>query len=118
MNVSGSPAAVKAKIDVLQRHCRDVGRNPDEIEKTAFTAVIVSENEKLIERVATMMATGSSMSADEVKKEMPIGSAAHVRDVIGRYADVGVSQIIMMAQAPWRREIYQRVNEEIVAPMS
>ena len=116
MNVSGTPDAVKAKIEVLERHCRDVGRDPAEIEKTVFTAVIVSENEKLIDRVATMMAAGSGMSADEAKRVSPIGSPAHVREVIKRYADLGVSQIIMMAQAPWKREIYDRLNKEIVAP--
>ena len=118
MNVSGTPEAVKAKFDVLERHCRDVGRDPSEIEKTVFTAVIVSDNERLIDRVATMLSAGSGMSLAEAKERMPIGTASHVRDVVGRYADVGVSQIIIMAQAPWKREIYQRLNEEVVAPMA
>jgi F420-dependent oxidoreductase-like protein len=114
MNVSGAPDAVKAKIAVLERHCRDVGRDPAKIEKTVFTAVIVSDNERLIDRVATMLAVGSGMSPAEAKDVMPIGSASHVRDVVERYADVGITQIIMMAQAPWKREIYQRLNEEVV----
>jgi F420-dependent oxidoreductase-like protein len=118
MNVSGTPDAVKAKIDVLERHCREVGRDPGEIEKTVFTAVIVSENEKLIDRVAAMMAAGSGASLEEAKRVSPIGSAAHVREVIERYAEVGVTQIIMMAQAPWKREIYERLNKEIVAPFA
>jgi F420-dependent oxidoreductase-like protein len=118
MNVSGTPEAVKAKIEVLERHCRDVGRDPAEIEKTVFTAVIVSDNERLIDRVATMLSAGSGMSLEEAKERMPIGSASHVRDVVERYADVGVSQIIMMAQAPWKREIYQRLNEEVVARLA
>ncbi len=115
MNVSGSPEAVRAKIAVLERHCREVGRDPSEIAKTASTAVIVSDNDRLIDRVATMLAAGSEMSPAEAKQRMPIGSASHVRDVVERYAEVGVSQIIMMAQAPWKREIYQRLNEEVVA---
>ena len=118
MNVSGTPEAVKAKIDVLERHCRDVGREPSAIAKTVFTAVIVSDNERLIDRVATMLSAGSGMSLAEAKEKMPIGSASHVRDVIGRYAEVGVSQIIMMAQAPWKREIYQRLNDEVVAALA
>jgi F420-dependent oxidoreductase-like protein len=114
MNVSGTPDAVKAKIAVLDGHCRAVGRDPSEIEKTVFTAVIVSENEKLIDRVASMSAAGSGMSPDEAKRVLPIGSPAHVREVVERYAQVGVSQMIMMAQAPWKREIYERLNKEIV----
>jgi F420-dependent oxidoreductase-like protein len=118
MNVSGTPDAVKAKIEVLETHCRDVGRDPAEIEKTVFTAVVVSDNEKLIDRVATMLAAGTGMSAEESKRVMPIGSADHVREVIERYASIGVSQIIMMAQAPWKRDIYERLNKEIVAPFA
>jgi F420-dependent oxidoreductase-like protein len=115
MNVSGTPAMVRSKIDVLERHCRAVGRDPYEIQKTVFTPVIVSENERLIDRVAAMIAQGSGMSADEAKQVSPIGSPAHVRDVVEQYAAIGVNQIIMMAQAPWKREIYQRVNDEVIS---
>lgn len=118
MNVSGTPDAVKAKIEVLARHCREFGRDPAEIEKTVFTPVIVSDNEKLINRVAGMMAVGSGITPDEAKRVSPIGSSAHVREVIERYAGLGVTQIIMMAQAPWKRDIYERLNKEIVAPLS
>jgi alkanesulfonate monooxygenase SsuD/methylene tetrahydromethanopterin reductase-like flavin-dependent oxidoreductase (luciferase family) len=118
MNVSGTPDAVKAKIAVLEQHCREVGRDPAEVEKTVFTAVIVSENEKLIDRVAAMLSAGSGMSAEEAKRVLPVGSAAHVRDVVEQYAAIGVTQIIMMAQAPWKREIYERLNNEIVAPFA
>ncbi len=118
MNVSGDPAAVKAKIEVLERHCADVGRDPSEIDKTVFTAVIVSDNEKLIDRVAAMMAMGTSMSPEDAKRVMPIGSAEHVLEVVDRYAAIGVTQIIMMGQAPWKREIYARLNEQVIAPLA
>ncbi len=118
MNVSGDPAAVRAKIDVLERHCADVGRDPSEIDKTVFTAVIVSDNEKLIDRVATMMSMGSGISAEEAKRVMPIGTAEHVLEVVERYAEIGVSQIIIMGQAPWKREIYARLNEQVIAPLA
>jgi F420-dependent oxidoreductase-like protein len=115
MNVSGTPAMVKSKIEVLERHCRDVGRDPREIEKTVFTPVIVSENEKLIDRVAAMVAPGSGMSIEEVKQVSPIGSPQHVRDVVEQYAGIGVNQMIMMAQGPWKQDIYRRINDEVVA---
>ncbi|MGH2759942.1 MAG: LLM class F420-dependent oxidoreductase [Actinomycetota bacterium] len=36
-NVSGSPDEVRHKFDVLARHCEDVGRDYDEIERTVMT---------------------------------------------------------------------------------
>jgi alkanesulfonate monooxygenase SsuD/methylene tetrahydromethanopterin reductase-like flavin-dependent oxidoreductase (luciferase family) len=118
MNVSGTPDEVKVKISVLERHCRDAGRNPGEIRKTVFTPVIVSENEKLIDRVATMIAAGGAMTVEEAKRRAPIGPPQHVRGVIEHYADIGVSEVIMMAQAPWKREIYARLDKEIVGPFA
>ena len=35
-NVSGDPATVRHKFDVLERHCERVGRDPAEITKTVF----------------------------------------------------------------------------------
>lgn len=114
MNVSGTPDEVRHKIAVLESHCRDAGRDPGEIEKTYWGPVVVSDNTALIDRIAGMVAAAMGMSADEAKRAMPIGSAEHVREVIAQYADAGVERMIMMSQAPWKRDIYRRLNDEIV----
>ena len=67
------------------------------------------------DRVAAMVAPGSGMSIEEVKKVAPIGSPQRVRDVVEQYAAIGVSQMIMMAQGPWKQDIYRRINDEVVA---
>jgi F420-dependent oxidoreductase-like protein len=38
-NLFGDPALVKSKLDILKRHCDDVGRNYDEIEKTTLDTI-------------------------------------------------------------------------------
>jgi len=115
MNVFGTPDAVRAKIAVLEQHCRDAGRDPAEIEKTISSSIIVSENQGLIDRVAGLFGAGQGLSPDEAKRLLPIGPAAHVRGIIERYAEAGVTQIITMSQGPWKREVYQRLNDEVVA---
>jgi hypothetical protein len=32
-----------------------------------------------------------------------------------QYAELGVTEVIMQTQGPWKREVYQRVNDEVVA---
>ena len=118
MNVSGTPEAVKHKIEVLERHCREVGRDPAEIEKTLFGSMVVSDNQNLIDRVAAMFGAGAGLSAEEAKRQLPIGSGEHVRNIVQRYADIGVTQVIMMSQGPWKREVYERINREVVEPFS
>ena len=118
MNVGGTVEVVKKKIAVLEQHCRDAGRDPSEIRRTMPATVIVSENQGLIDRLAGMFGPGMGLSAEEAKKVLPIGPAGHVREVVERYADAGISEVIMQTQGPWKREVYERVNKELVDPLS
>ena len=115
MNVFGTPDVVRKKIAVLEQHCRDAGRDPAEIEKTVAASVVVTENQSLIDRLIPMFAAGTGLSPDEAKKVLPVGSAERVRGIVEQYAELGVTQIIMMSQGPWKREVYQRINDEVVA---
>jgi alkanesulfonate monooxygenase SsuD/methylene tetrahydromethanopterin reductase-like flavin-dependent oxidoreductase (luciferase family) len=115
MNVSGPPAAIKQKLAVLEQHCRDAGRDPAEITTTVFGTMVVSDNQGLVDRVAGMFGAGAGLSAEEAKRQLPIGSAAHVRGIMEQYAELGVTEVIMSSQGPWKREVYQRINDEVVA---
>ncbi|HEY8172148.1 MAG TPA: TIGR03560 family F420-dependent LLM class oxidoreductase [Dehalococcoidia bacterium] len=115
MNVSGTPEQVKAKVAVLEQHCRDVGRDPSEIRKTVFGTIVVSENQGLIDRIAAMFGAGMGLKPDEAKRIMPIGSPEHVRSVVAKYADIGVSEMIMMSQGPWKQDVYRRISDEVIS---
>ena len=116
MNVSGPPSVVRQKIEVLERHCKDVGRDPQEIEKSIFVPVVMTEREDLINRVLSF-ATAQGLSMDEARRTTPVGSPAHIRDVITQYAEVGVSYFIVMSQGPYNLDLYRRIADEIVAPL-
>ncbi|HZP57893.1 MAG TPA: TIGR03560 family F420-dependent LLM class oxidoreductase [Dehalococcoidia bacterium] len=118
MNVSGTPAIVRRKIEVLEAHCRDAGRDPAEIEKTTFGPVVVSDNASFVERVAGLVGRGFGLSPEEAQRELPIGPAGHVREVVERYAEAGVTTMIMTAQGPWKREVYERINAGLVAGLA
>lgn len=115
MNISGTPDAVRDKIAVLDQHCRDAGRDPSEIEKTHFGTIVVSDNEGFIDRIAGMFGAGMGLKPDEAKRVLPIGSPDHVRSVVEEYAKAGITQMIMTSQGPWKRDVYQRINDEVVA---
>ncbi len=115
MNVFGTPDAVKRKIEVLEHHCREVGRDPAEIEKTISASVFVTENQGLIDRLIGLFGAGMGVTPEEARRVLPIGPAAHVRAVVESYAAVGVTTIIAQTQGPWKREVYQRMNDEVVA---
>ena len=55
-NLFGDAAAVRHKLDVLERHCADVGRDPAEITKTALATV--EDPVKAADFVASLTAIG------------------------------------------------------------
>ncbi len=116
MNVSGPPSAVRQKIDVLERHCRDVGRDPSEIEKSVFMPIVMTDRQDLIDRVASLW-VAQGVPEEEAKRLVPAGSPAHIRDVVGHYTEIGVTYFIIMSQGPYKLDLYRRIADEIVAPL-
>jgi len=115
MNTGGTPEAMRRKIAVLEAHCRAAGRDPAEIEKTYQGPIVVSDNEALVDRVAALVAAGGEVTAEEAKRSMPIGNAAHVRAVVEEYARIGVGRMVAITSPPWKPDIYRRLNDEVVA---
>jgi hypothetical protein len=99
----------------VEGHCRDAGRNPAEIEKAWKGPIVVSDNQDYLDRLAGLLAPEYGLTGDEVRRQMPIGSAQHVRDVVERYADAGVQRMTMITTAPWKLNVYRRINDEVVA---
>ena len=84
-NLHGDPDTIRHKIDVIQRHCAEVGRDPAEI---------------TITRLATLMVTGSAQQTGEI--ESFLGRAAGADAVAG--SNVGqpheiVEQVHLLADA-------------------
>jgi F420-dependent oxidoreductase-like protein len=87
-NIFGDPATVAHKVDVLHRHCADVGRDASEITVTHLSTAIVDIDavERLRPRQVTAEQYGARMGAGAVE------------DQIGRYralADAGVQTAIV-----------------------
>lgn len=45
-NLFGGPKTIKAKLDVLKKHCSDVGRDYDKILKTSLATVVIAEDKE------------------------------------------------------------------------
>ena len=114
MDSGGPPERLRHKIEVVRRHCEKAGRDPAEITYGYRGPIVVSDNAGYIDRLADMLAPQLEMTAEEVKRDMPVGTAAHVREMVGRYAEVGVGRMTMLTQAPWKFEVYRRVSDEVI----
>ncbi len=119
INVIGAVDVIKHKIEVLERHCDDVGRDPAEITKSVFGPLFLTDDEQRAQQMRSAMAAGMAGGDEEAAaRGLAIGSAEHIQGVMERYAEIGASYFIMMSRPPYKQDLYQRISEEIAAPLS
>ncbi len=92
------------KVEVLVRHCENVGRNPAEIKKTLLMPLFLTEDEGLIERVTRNLGPGTVA-----------GSRQYIVDRIGEFRDAGVAEIMFGGIASGNIDLLKQVEEEVVA---
>jgi F420-dependent oxidoreductase-like protein len=86
-NVTGAPAAVKHKLEVLRRHCDAQGRDYDTIETTCLLSVLLARDD------AAVAAKRERLSARGPLRGL-VGTVAQAVDLIGQYRDAGVQMFI------------------------
>jgi F420-dependent oxidoreductase-like protein len=115
MNVIGSVDGAKRKIEVLEQHCADAGRDASEIVKSVFGPVMLIDDDERAGQMRAAMAAGMGTTPERAAETLAIGNAAQVKGVIERYAEAGVSYIIMMSRAPYKHDLYRRISDEVVS---
>ena len=111
-NVDGPPAMVRHKLEVLERHCADAGRDPAEIKKSIqLTCVLQDDPEK-----AKMWREryGGRLSEEERERDLAIGNAEQIVSVLKQYEAIGIEEVIF-ARMPNRPELYERLNDEVLS---
>jgi F420-dependent oxidoreductase-like protein len=93
-NLFGDPATLRHKIEVLEQHCADVGRDPGEITKTALCALVVarggSEADEQVRRIAKARGT----SVDQARAGLAAGGPEQIAEQIRERVDAGLDGIV------------------------
>ncbi|MYB39539.1 MAG: LLM class flavin-dependent oxidoreductase [Gammaproteobacteria bacterium] len=92
------------KMNVLEKHCADVGRDPAEIKKTLLMPLLITDDKARIERFQQSLGKGSMA-----------GPKNEVIDRIGEFEREGVAEIMFGGIRTGDVDSYQRVEQEIVA---
>jgi F420-dependent oxidoreductase-like protein len=105
-NVWGDVATLRHKMAILDGHCRDIGRDPREIRRSAIALLYLSDDPKFI---------------DEVRREvkmLPIlaGNVEEVRATVVEYRQAGVDELVVPAVA-FRRMASKLGAEEPQIPL-
>ena len=84
-NVWGTVDTLRHKMQILDQHCADLGRDPKSIQRSAVALLFMSEDSKILEQARA----GAS------ERPSIIGTPDEVRDIVQAYADAGVDELIV-----------------------
>ena len=109
-NTSGSLEELTRKDANLRERCAEIGRNPDEIERTLSIRTIIRDDAAEARRVmvAAAAANGDPMTDDD---DEPVGSPAQVADLLRPAVELGFRHVIVDLMAPYDHETIDRLAE-------
>ena len=84
-NVWGDPAILRQKMDILDGHCAEIGRDPKEIQRSAVALLFMSDDNAFLEQ----------MRNTDMQQPAIIGTPEEVRDVVTEYEYAGVDELIV-----------------------
>jgi F420-dependent oxidoreductase-like protein len=90
-NVTGDRATLARKIEVLHRHCAEVGRDPAEVAVTWMSPLILTSSEQGTADMRSMLT--ESGSADEVAG-FTVGQPHEIPDLVAGHIDAGTNEVI------------------------
>ena len=90
-NVTGDVTTLARKIEVLRRHCADVGRDPAEVGVTWMTPLILTTSDQNTAEVRQMLAAAAS--ADEIAG-FTVGQPHESPDLVAGHIDAGADEVI------------------------
>ena len=98
-----SLAQHRAKLAVLEEHCRRVGRDPAEIEVSHNARVLIAETEAEFERLLARQAASAKMSLREYRESLSgaiAGTPQQCIDQLQLYAAAGISYFFLIFPDP------------------
>ena len=93
-NLFGDVGTIRHKLEVLDRHCEAIGRDPAEITKTRLGGLVIAETNAEAERKAGLMAEARGMDPARVRDYLTVGGPDSVCEQLAKYFDAGLDGMI------------------------
>jgi len=95
-NMGGSPEDFRRKIEVLDAHCRAIGRDPEDIERSWFGPVLIDDDPERLEHRLKKRAERAGQAGAAIDRSMIAGTPDQVIERIREFVDLGVTHFIAM----------------------
>ena len=109
-NASGDVAMLKDRLDILARHCADVGRDMREIELTVSFPTIIRDTVEAAESARKAQLVENGIPDPEVIPTL-MGPPETIAETFQPYRELGFETIIVRMPAPFDRETIDRLPE-------
>jgi alkanesulfonate monooxygenase SsuD/methylene tetrahydromethanopterin reductase-like flavin-dependent oxidoreductase (luciferase family) len=112
-----SPEEHRSKMEIVRRHCEDLGRDPSEIEITHNTRVIIAESEQKFEELAIQGAAGSNISVTDYKKSLSgaiAGTPEQCAQQLSKYVADGIRYFFLLFPDPITDENLDLFASEVI----
>jgi F420-dependent oxidoreductase-like protein len=108
-NAWTTPDVLRHKVEVLHKHCSDLGRDPAEIRVSTQALLLLSTDESWL----------ADKRESDAGRAAIIGTPAEVTEIIGRYAEAGADEFIIpdftMGPMPRRKQTCDLFIEQVAS---
>ena len=107
----------RAKLDVLERYCWEVGRDPAEIEVTHNARLIIAESQREFDSKAAHAASQANISVSDYKRNISgaiAGTPEQCVQQIESYVEAGIRYFMLIFQDPVSDEDLQLFAKEVM----
>lgn len=97
-NVTGDVEQMRHKIEVLHKHCVDVGRDPADVTVTRMSTLMLTESADQTEQTMSFL---RSAAGDDAARTFDVGEKGQVAERLAQIVDAGTEKLIFnMPMAP------------------
>ena len=93
-NIFGDIEMIRHKLEVLDAHCEQIGRDPAEITRTRLGTLIVAETQAGAEAKAAAMAGESGVDPETLRGFVFVGDPDSICEQVSGYLDAGLDGMI------------------------
>ena len=93
-NLFGDVSTIRHKLEVLERHCAEAGRDPATITKTRLGGLVIADTVEQAEQRGREMARARGMDDERYRGYVVAGDPDAVCEQVGAYLDAGLDGLV------------------------